>query len=251
MDATSDVEQILATVNQEPTADETNSTEDVVADVAISNLQAMASNDSSSSTPTGTAAITGSMLPRARVTPMPMAIQPPARLLALPHGSGAPNMLMTLQNVPDLAALTMDQYFEQHIRRVRPRLHPPSGMHRHPLVTAARNPVLTGIGPGAIPGAPVPSAASMPQQPYSRIRPNIALSRTRLTRNQRTRRGRLATENQSTWLALISLDPQQLGRVVQTCHLAETAAGGVTSVKISPTSSYVLLGYGVRDRIQR
>uniref|UniRef100_H3HAW5 Uncharacterized protein n=1 Tax=Phytophthora ramorum TaxID=164328 RepID=H3HAW5_PHYRM len=36
-----------------------------------------------------------------------------------------------------------------------------------------------------------------------------------------------------------------------TCHLAETAAGGVTSVKISPTSAYVLLGYGVRDRIQR
>ncbi|KAL4159975.1 hypothetical protein PRNP1_000547 [Phytophthora ramorum] len=37
----------------------------------------------------------------------------------------------------------------------------------------------------------------------------------------------------------------------ETCHLAETAAGGVTSVKISPTSAYVLLGYGVRDRIQR
>ncbi|RHY58851.1 hypothetical protein DYB30_004499, partial [Aphanomyces astaci] len=41
------------------------------------------------------------------------------------------------------------------------------------------------------------------------------------------------------------------GTVVQTALLAETAAGGVTSVKFSPSGAYVLLGYGVRDRIQR
>ncbi|KAF1790863.1 WD40-repeat-containing domain [Phytophthora cactorum] len=133
--------------------------------------------------------------------------------------------------------LTMDQYMNQQIRRVRPRLHPPHSIHRY---TAAMEPARSTAAPAAV-----------PQQRYSQIRPNIALSRTRFTRNQRNRRGRLSSENQSTWLALISLDPEQLGRVVQTCHLAETAAGGVTSVKISPTSAYVLLGYGVRDRIQR
>lgn len=252
MDASSDMEQILATVNQEPAGDEVNGTDEVPADVAISNLQAPASMNDSSSSALAAAVTTGTMLPRARVTPMPMPIQPPARLLALPavHSNTAPTMLVALQaSVPDLGSLTMDQYFEQHIRRVRPRLHPPSGMHRHPLV-AARNPVMTSVGASAAAAAAAATTA-IPQQPYSRIRPNIALSRTRFTRNQRTRRGRLATENQSTWLALISLDPQQLGRVIQTCHLAETAAGGVTSVKISPTSSYVLLGYGVRDRIQR
>lgn len=234
MEASSDMEQILASVAQDAVGDEAAPTDEVGADVAISNLQGPITSDSSST-----------MLPRTRmvpVQPVPMPIQPPARLLALP----TPNILGALPPVPDLTSLTMDQL--QHIRRVRPRLHPPSGLHRHPTLVAARHPMLNGTAAAAVAAS---AASSMPQQQYSRIRPNIALSRTRFTRNQRSRRGRLASENQSTWLALISLDPQQLGRVIQTCHLAETAAGGVTSVKISPTSSYVLLGYGVRDRIQR
>ncbi|KAG7398512.1 hypothetical protein PHYBOEH_010969 [Phytophthora boehmeriae] len=40
-------------------------------------------------------------------------------------------------------------------------------------------------------------------------------------------------------------------RVILSHALIYNDAGGVTSVKISPTSAYVLLGYGVRDRIQR
>jgi hypothetical protein len=95
------------------------------------------------------------------------------------------------------------------------------------------------------------SSTVMPHHRLTQIRPNIALSRTRFSRTQRAQRTRLASEIQSTWLALLSLDSDQLGKIIQTCHLPETTAGGVTSVKISPTSAYVLLGYGVRDRIQR
>ncbi|KAF0715334.1 Aste57867_3431 [Aphanomyces stellatus] len=97
-------------------------------------------------------------------------------------------------------------------------------------------------------------ATGTPEVPcrIAQIRPNIASSLTRLSRNQRLTRGRLAVEYQSTWLALISLAPDAtLGAVLQTSLLAETAAGGVTSVKFSPSGAYVLLGYGVRDRIQR
>ncbi|EQC38924.1 hypothetical protein SDRG_03882 [Saprolegnia diclina VS20] len=85
----------------------------------------------------------------------------------------------------------------------------------------------------------------------AQIRPHIASSRTRLSMTQRAQRGQLAPHYQSTWLALISLSDETFGNVVQTTLLAETAAGGVTSVKFSPTGAYVLLGYGVRDRIQR
>ncbi|OQR97307.1 hypothetical protein THRCLA_07020 [Thraustotheca clavata] len=85
----------------------------------------------------------------------------------------------------------------------------------------------------------------------AQIRPHIASSRTRLSITQRAQRGQLAPHYQSTWLALISLADDTFGSVVQTTLLAETAAGGVTSVKFSPTGAYVLLGYGVRDRIQR
>ncbi|KDO25701.1 hypothetical protein SPRG_09000 [Saprolegnia parasitica CBS 223.65] len=85
----------------------------------------------------------------------------------------------------------------------------------------------------------------------AQIRPHIASSRTRLSMTQRAQRGQLAPHYQSTWLALISLSDETFGNVMQTTLLAETAAGGVTSVKFSPTGAYVLLGYGVRDRIQR
>lgn len=163
-----------------------------------------------------------------------------SRLLAMPNiMMQPPNILAALQSAASDLSLSMDQYMNQQIRRVRPRLHPGNNSlhHNHQAIGQAR----------ANPLNPV----AAPQQRYTQIRPNIALSRTRFTRNQRSQRGRLASEIQSTWLALISLEPQQLGRVIQTCHLAETAAGGVTSVKISPTSAFVLLGYGVRDRLQR
>ncbi|DBA02410.1 TPA: hypothetical protein N0F65_007229 [Lagenidium giganteum] len=146
------------------------------------------------------------------------------------------NALAALQSAANELSVTMDQYMNQQVRRVRPRLHPNITLHRHQSLGAART---SPLAPGAI------------TQRYTQIRPNIALSRTRFTRNQRNQRGRLASEVQSTWLALISLDSDQLGKVIQTCHLPETAAGGVTSVKISPSCAYVLLGYGVRDRIQR
>lgn len=131
--------------------------------------------------------------------------------------------------------MTMDSYMNQHIRRVRPRLHP--SVNVQPPGRSART--------SPVPANPI---VPPPQRYSTQIRPNIAVSRTRHSRMQRTQRSRLAAQIQSTWLALISLDSDQLGRVIQTCHLEETTAGGVTSVKLSPTSAYVLLGYGVRDR---
>ncbi|OQR91411.1 hypothetical protein ACHHYP_04705 [Achlya hypogyna] len=100
------------------------------------------------------------------------------------------------------------------------------------------------------PGATTTAAPTVPCR-VAQIRPHIASSRTRLSMTQRAQRGQLAPHYQSTWLALISLSDETFGSVLQTTLLAETAAGGVTSVKFSPTGAYVLLGYGVRDRIQR
>lgn len=242
-EATTDLETILSSVpTTQETVGGTTSPSDDVNDVSVSNPQATASNESSSSS--GAAARTtrtNTAAPQTLPATMPLSLPihpPPPRLGPISGMPGAPNMLAALQSAAADLSLTMDQYMNQQIRRVRPRLHPPHSIQRYTTtLETARN------------TAAAPTAA--PQQRYSQIRPNIALSRTRFTRNQRNRRGRLSSENQSTWLALISLDPEQLGRVIQTCHLAETAAGGVTSVKISPTSAYVLLGYGVRDRIQR
>ena len=242
-EATTDLETILSSV---PATNESNggaaSPSEDVSDVSVANPQVTASNESSSSSGAVTRATRGSTV-SVQTLPviMPLSLpirSPPPRLVAVSGmHTGTPNMLAALQSAAADLSLTMDQYMNQQIRRVRPRLHPPHGIQRY---TAALEPARSATAPAAV-----------PQQRYSQIRPNIALSRTRFTRNQRNRRGRLSSENQSTWLALISLDPEELGRVIQTCHLAETAAGGVTSVKISPTSAYVLLGYGVRDRIQR
>jgi hypothetical protein len=240
-EATTDLETILSSVptTQETTGGATSPSDDVN-DVSVSNPQATASNENNSSS--GAAARTRRGTPVAPPATIPLSLPihpPPPRLVPISGmHTGAPNMLAALQSAAADLSLTMDQYMNQQIRRVRPRLHPPHSIQRY--TTATLEPARSTAAPTAV-----------PQQRYSQIRPNIALSRTRFTRNQRNRRGRLSSENQSTWLALISLDPEQLGRVVQTCHLAETAAGGVTSVKISPTSAYVLLGYGVRDRIQR
>ncbi|RLN73595.1 hypothetical protein BBJ28_00023084 [Nothophytophthora sp. Chile5] len=239
-EANTDLEQILSAVStQEPVGGAASPSDDVN-DVSVSNLQATTSNDSSSSSETA-APRAGAVPPPTLAPPMPLSRPihaPPPRLVPISsmHHTGAPNMLAALQSAAADLSLTMDQYMNQQIRRVRPRLHPPPSIQRYSTLEPSRSAM---------------APAAVPQQRYSQIRPNIALSRTRFTRNQRNRRGRLSSDNQSTWLALISLDPEQLGRVIQTCHLAETAAGGVTSVKISPTSAYVLLGYGVRDRIQR
>lgn len=131
---------------------------------------------------------------------------------------------------------TMDEYMNQHFRRVRARLQQTSvQLHRQYPFGMARSP-----------GRP-----QLVSQGHPQIRPNIALSRLRFSRAQRAQRYQLASEVQSTWLTLISLEANDLGKIIQTCHLAETLAGGVTSVKISPVSAYALLGYGVRDRMQR
>ena len=242
-EATTDLETILSSVpaTNESTGGVTGPSEDV-SDVSVANPQATAFSESSSSSGAASRATRESAISvQALPVTMPLSLpirSPPPRLVPISGmHAGAPNMLAALQSAAADLSLTMDQYMNQQIRRVRPRLHPPHGIQRY---TAALEPTRSSTAPAAV-----------PQQRYSQIRPNIALSRTRFTRNQRNRRGRLSSENQSTWLALISLDPEELGRVIQTCHLAETAAGGVTSVKISPTSAYVLLGYGVRDRIQR
>lgn len=52
----------------------------------------------------------------------------------------------------------------------------------------------------------------------------------------------------SSWLTLLSIEPTQIGRVMQMTELLNTKLGSVTSVKLSSSSEYVLLGYGVRDR---
>ncbi|GMF16827.1 unnamed protein product [Phytophthora fragariaefolia] len=241
-EATTDLETILSSV---PATQETVggaiSPSDDVNDVSVSNPQATTSNESSSSSGAAArASRNNTATPQTLPATMPLSLPihpPPPRLVPISGmHTGAPNMLAALQSAAADLSLTMDQYMNQQIRRVRPRLHPPHSIQRYTTaLESARN---TAAAPTAV-----------PQQRYSQIRPNIALSRTRFTRNQRNRRGRLSSENQSTWLALVSLDPEQLGRVIQTCHLAETAAGGVTSVKISPTSAYVLLGYGVRDHM--
>ncbi|TDH70828.1 hypothetical protein CCR75_001213 [Bremia lactucae] len=242
-EAATDLESILSSVPATHETGGVTSPNDDVNDVSVPNPQATTSNESSSSSPAAAVRMTAgdSVAPQMMPTAMPLSLpiypQPPRLVPVSGMHTGAPNMLAALQSAAADLSLTMDQYMNQQIRRVRPRLHPPHSIQRY---TAAMEPARSTVVPAVV-----------PQQRYSQIRPNIALSRTRFTRNQRNRRGRLSSENQSTWLALISLDPEQLGRVVQTCHLAETAAGGVTSVKISPTSAYVLLGYGVRDRIQR
>ncbi|ETV95401.1 hypothetical protein H310_11278 [Aphanomyces invadans] len=145
-------------------------------------------------------------------------------------------------------------------RRIRQRLAapppPPSttthpdAIHTRPSLAAStmgHPPVVPSSQHPVIPAPSAPQACRM-----AHLRPNIASSFNRLSHDQRLTRGRLAVEHQSTWLALLSLAPDKtLGTVVQTALLAETAAGGVTSVKFSPSGAYVLLGYGVRDRIQR
>ncbi|CAH0491312.1 unnamed protein product [Peronospora farinosa] len=243
-EATTDLETILSSVpaTQEVTGGGATSPSEDVNDVSVANPQATASNESSSSSGAVSRTTRGTFVAsQALPATMPLSFPihpPPPRLVPISGlHTGAPNMLAALQSAAADLSLTMDQYMNQQIRRVRPRLHPPHSIQRY----------TTTLMPARSTAAP----AAVPQHRYSQIRPNIALSRTRFTRNQRNRRGQLSSENQSTWLALISLDPEQLGRVIQTCHLAETTAGGVTSVKISPTSAYVLLGYGVRDRIQR
>ncbi|GLD93137.1 hypothetical protein PINS_up001729 [Pythium insidiosum] len=158
----------------------------------------------------------------------------PSRLFPTP--SFQTQMLAVLQSAAADPTLNMDHYMSQHIRRVRPRLHPHANPHRGQTTA------------GSSRTSPINATVTPPQRYSTQIRPNIAVSRTRHTRFQRSQRSRLAAQVQSTWLALISLDPHQLGRVIQTCHLEETTAGGVTSVKLSPTSAFVLLGYGVRDR---
>lgn len=240
-EANTDLEQILSTAPQEQVAPEEIIPSDDANDSSTPTVQPTTSSSTESSTETSST-LAASVVANAinnGVTAASLATFHQSRLLSMPSIMlQPPNILAALQSAASDLSLSMDQYMNQQIRRVRPRLHPANGVHHnHPPPGQARTNALN------------PAAA--PQQRYTQIRPNIALSRTRFTRNQRSQRGRLASEIQSTWLALISLEPQQLGRVIQTCHLAETAAGGVTSVKISPTSAFVLLGYGVRDRIQR
>ncbi|TYZ59124.1 hypothetical protein PybrP1_000049 [[Pythium] brassicae (nom. inval.)] len=268
MEASNDLEQILATAPQEPVApDEVVPSDDAndsstprgggpQPSAAASTAASESSSSSASSTSatvtsasasaagtTSSSSLAASVVANAinsGVSAASLAGFQHSRLLSMPSiMMQPPNILAALQSAASDLSLSMDQYMNQQIRRVRPRLHPGNSSlsHNHQAIGLARSNALN------------PAAA--PQQRYTQIRPNIALSRTRFTRNQRNQRGRLASEIQSTWLALISLEPQQLGRVIQTCHLAETAAGGVTSVKISPTSAFVLLGYGVRDRLQR
>lgn len=242
-EANTDLEQILSTAPQEQVAPEEIIPSDDANDSSTPTVQLTTSSSSTTERPeTNSSTLAASVVANAinnGVTAASLATFQQSRLLSMPSIMlQPPNILAALQSAASDLSLSMDQYMDQQIRRVRPRLHSANGLHHsHPPLGQARTNALN------------PAAA--PQQRYTQIRPNIALSRTRFTRNQRSQRGRLASEIQSTWLALISLEPQQLGRVIQTCHLAETAAGGVTSVKISPTSAFVLLGYGVRDRIQR
>lgn len=227
MDASTDLEQILSSAPHENPV-EVASPNDDMSDVSVPNGQATSSTDSSAANSSAVPAAPSFSAPS---TPTPIRMS--TRMLPNPPGLlPPPNMLAVLRSAA--SDLSLDQFTNHEFRRVRPRLN--GGFHRQPIGL---------VRPSAL--NPVASQ----QQRFTQIRPNIALSRTRFTRTQRDQRGRLASEIQSTWLALISLDPHQLGRVIQTCHLAETAAGGVTSVKISPTSAYVLLGYGVRDRQQR
>jgi hypothetical protein len=237
MEASNDLEQILATAPQEQVAEEVIPSDDAndTSMPAVQSTESTTTTDSSSLAASVVASAISSGVNAASLAGFQQ-----SRLLSMPSIMlQPPNILAALQSAASDLSLSMDQYMNQQIRRVRPRLQVTNGLHHsHQPLGSARG---TALNPAAAPQ----------QQRYTQIRPNIALSRTRFTRNQRSQRGRLASEIQSTWLALISLEPQQLGRVIQTCHLAETAAGGVTSVKISPTSAYVMLGYGVRDRIQR
>lgn len=237
MEANTDLEQILSTAPQEQVAEEVIPSDDAN-DTSTPTLQPTISTESTTDSSSLAASVVASAI-SSGVNAASLAGFQQSRLLSMSSIMlQPPNILAALQSAASDLSLSMDQYMNQQIRRVRPRLQTTNGLHHsHQPLGPARGSALN------------PAAA--PQQRYTQIRPNIALSRTRFTRNQRSQRGRLASEIQSTWLALISLEPQQLGRVIQTCHLAETAAGGVTSVKISPTSAFVLLGYGVRDRIQR
>lgn len=51
-----------------------------------------------------------------------------------------------------------------------------------------------------------------------------------------------------SWLSVFSLEPHRLGQVLRSNLLQGTTAGGVTCVKFSPSATYAILGYGVRDR---
>jgi activating molecule in BECN1-regulated autophagy protein 1 len=226
LEAASDVQQILSTAPQDPVGVEATANDEDGA-IPVRGLQPVVAADVAMPGPPPSSA--SMILPPFPSLPVQSRTFPPAPFLQ--HH----NMLAVLQTATNEPPMTMDSYMNQHMRRVRPRLHP--SVERQPPARSART-------------SPVPvSAVVPPPQRYStQIRPNIAVSRTRHSRMQRTQRSRLAAQVQSTWLALISLDSDQLGRVIQTCHLEETTAGGVTSVKLSPTSAYVLLGYGVRDR---
>ncbi|KAJ0400237.1 hypothetical protein P43SY_006201 [Pythium insidiosum] len=238
LEAVSDVQQILATAPQETASLETSFSSDTI---PTTRLQPSVSTDTVTSAPevTDVSSTTSSNQPQAlpamassHVTAPSVPMQP--RLFPTP--SFQTQMLAVLQSAAADPTLNMDHYMSQHIRRVRPRLHPHANTHRGQTTV------------GSSRSSPINTAVTPPQRYSTQIRPNIAVSRTRHTRFQRSQRSRLAAQVQSTWLALISLDPHQLGRVIQTCHLEETTAGGVTSVKLSPTSAFVLLGYGVRDR---
>lgn len=86
-----------------------------------------------------------------------------------------------------------------------------------------------------------------------------------IRRNASTDVRNTSQEGSPPWIALLSLvqvqkpqrssllrtDTSYLGEMLQVYPLPDTQAGGVTSVKFSPTSAYVLLGYGVRERQRR
>ncbi|KUF91630.1 Nitric oxide synthase-interacting protein [Phytophthora nicotianae] len=150
-EAATDLESILSSVSatQETTAGGATSPSDDVNDVSVSNPQATASNESSSSS--GAAARTArgnNVSPQALPATMPLSLPihpPPPRLVPLSGmHTGAPNMLAALQSAAADLSLTMDQYMNQQIRRVRPRLHPPHSIHRY---TAAMEPARSTAAP--------------------------------------------------------------------------------------------------------
>lgn len=217
MEAINDLEQILA----HDSVQDGSSSNDEVNEVPIPRISV------------------GSGVPSMQNLPLPSQMQTlpsnRSRQMSLPSLQTLNTVSMAHPTSFDFSS-TMDEYMNQHFRRVRARLQQTSAqLHRQYPFGMARSP-----------GHPQLASQGHPQ-----IRPNIALSRLRFSRAQRAQRYQLASEVQSTWLTLVSLEANDLGKVIQTCHLAETLAGGVTSVKISPVSAFALLGYGVRDRMQR
>ena len=63
--------------------------------------------------------------------------------------------------------------------------------------------------------------------------------------------GHAMNSNSAPWLALISMQAHELGKVIHLRRLRDSSPGGITSVKMSPSGDYVALGYGVRDRQPR